>query len=170
MIVLVLLAVGAGFYYFGWPKVQAMIERSHRTQCASNLHDISVALIEYDVKFDAYPPDLLTLWKWKPTLKGSIFVCPSSDDTPAADPSQLMSGNHLSFMYLKPSNPAPGMGPPADFVVLYDKPDNHMEAGMNLGFGDGRVEWKNSKEATALITNTTRKTPPATNPTAGVKK
>ena len=49
----------------------------------------------------------------------------------------------------------------ADFVLAYERPNNHEGEGMNLLFNDGHVEWMTLKPALDLIE---KQTAPANKP------
>jgi prepilin-type processing-associated H-X9-DG protein len=49
---------------------------------------------------------------------------------------------------------------PADVVVLYEKPDNHDEDGVNFLYGDGHVEWQSMPVAQQEIQKAGGAAPP----------
>jgi prepilin-type processing-associated H-X9-DG protein len=67
----------------------------------------------------------------------SVFVCPSSNDTPASSPDTLMSGGHCSYVYV-----GQGFNQQTDpiSVVLYDNASDH-DSGGNILYADGHVEF-----------------------------
>ena len=130
------------------PALNKARETANRAKCASNMHQIGLAILLYQQDNNqAYPPDLTTLWQHE-QLTGSVFVCPSSNDTPAAGPAQLTSGGHLSYTY---APPAPGETPDATTPVLYETAAPHGRDGSNILFGDGAVNFYNAASAKRLI-------------------
>jgi predicted Zn finger-like uncharacterized protein/prepilin-type processing-associated H-X9-DG protein len=128
------------------PSLNRAREIANRAKCASNMHQIGQAILLYqNSNNQAYPPDLTTLWK-NEQLSGSVFVCPSSNDTPAAGPDQLTSGGHLSYVYV-----APDFQPGAMTPVLYENSTDHAHDGTNILFGDGHVAWYSTANAAAIL-------------------
>jgi predicted Zn finger-like uncharacterized protein/prepilin-type processing-associated H-X9-DG protein len=129
------------------PSLNKAREIANRAKCASNMHQIGLAILMYqNDNQQQYPPDLTTLLKKEP-LSTSVFVCPASSDTPAPSPSQLESGGHLSYVYVPPAD----VNPSATTVVLYENPGAHGNDGTNVLFGDGHVEWENAAQEKLLI-------------------
>ena len=130
------------------PSLNRAREVANRAKCASNMHQIGLGILLYQQDHQQqYPPDLATLWQTE-QLSGPVFVCPSSNDTPAASPAQLTSGGHLSYVYLPP---APNTVPNANAPVLYENGADHGNDGTNVLFGDGHVSWLNAAAAKALL-------------------
>jgi prepilin-type processing-associated H-X9-DG protein len=131
------------------PSLNRAREVANRAKCASNMHKIGLAMLLYQNDCHANPPDLATLWKTE-QLDGSVFVCPASNDTPASDPSQLMAGGHLSYVYCG-ADQVPNGPADATNVVLYENSTDHAGDGTNILFGDGHVEWFNAAAAKSVI-------------------
>jgi predicted Zn finger-like uncharacterized protein/prepilin-type processing-associated H-X9-DG protein len=130
------------------PSLNKARETANRAKCASNMHQIGLAILLYqNSNNQAYPPDLTTLWK-NEQLTGSVFVCPSSNDTPAASPDQLTAGGHLSYVYVAPDSQPDAMTP-----ILYENSTDHRRDGTNILFGDGHVEWFSAANAAAVLAN-----------------
>ncbi len=130
------------------PSLNRARETANRAKCASNMHQIGLGLLLYQQDHNqAYPPDLATLWQSE-QLSGSVFVCPSSNDTPAASPAQLTAGGHLSYVYVPPAD---GTTPGALTPVLYENGADHGGDGTNILFGDGHVSWYAAASAKALL-------------------
>jgi prepilin-type processing-associated H-X9-DG protein len=133
------------------PSLNKARETANRAKCASNMHQIGLAILLYqNDNRQEYPPDLTTLWK-NEQLNGSVFVCPSSNDTPATTPDQLNSGGHLSYVYIKPTTTSAD----ANTVVLYENSTDHAGDGMNMLFGDGHAEWESAANAKQLVDQAT---------------
>lgn len=106
-------------------------------------------------------------------LTPAVFVCPSSNDLPAAGPTtqatvaNLLVPGHLSYVYLgKGLNDKTAL---PDMVLAYEPLSNHNNYGMNALFGDLRVEWLSAAEAQPLLNQVASQTwpvriPPATQP------
>jgi hypothetical protein len=84
-------------------------------------------------------------------LTPTVFVCPSSNDQPPTSAPVNWTeafrpeGQHLSYVYvaggLTTSDVTPKM------VLAYENPHNHLDEGMNVMFGDYRVQWVSKEEA-----------------------
>ncbi|MBI4615498.1 MAG: type II secretion system protein [Planctomycetes bacterium] len=84
------------------PALQQVKENANRAKCKSNLNQLGKAFILYaDENKDRFPDadgdDFLELLYTSETLEDpNIYLCPSSDETPAAGPS-LTGGTDLSY-------------------------------------------------------------------------
>jgi len=128
-------------------------ERDNRENCAFNLHQIGIALLEYaDRNGGAFPPTLASLIT-DPHVDFRVraLVCPSTTDSPApgATPDQQAHAiqtepGHLSYVYAGKglTNQAT-----AATVLAYDNPHNHGDAGIEVLFGDGHVEFLDKARA-----------------------
>ena len=133
------------------PSLNKARETANRAKCASNMHQIGLAILLYqNENQQEYPPDLTTLMQ-NEQLSASVFICPSSNDTPAASPSQLETGGHLSYKYIYPGPRASHPQPAADEAVLYEQSTDHTHDGMNILFGDGHAEWFKTAAAQKYI-------------------
>lgn len=134
------------------PALNRARETANRVKCASNERQIGMAILLYgNDNHGQYPPDLATLLKTE-SIAPAVFVCPSSNDTPASSANDLLSGGHCSYIYL-------GQGLTQDTatrstVVLYEHPEDHAENGVNMLFGDGHVEFM--PKSTALYQSTVK--------------
>jgi prepilin-type processing-associated H-X9-DG protein len=124
------------------PSLNRARETANRVKCASNLKQIGSAILLYsNENRGAYPPDLKTALATQ-DITSDVFVCPSSNDTPApgADnklqAANLGAGGHLSYVYV-----GAGLTNSAspDAVVVYEPTSNHNADGMNVLYGDGHV-------------------------------
>jgi prepilin-type processing-associated H-X9-DG protein len=126
------------------------LEMRNRVACAANLRQIGVAMKLYaNDNRGVYPPSPAEILATQ-DITSECFVCPSTNHKPAplpptskANPNQvapfnLVAGKDLSYVYLgKGMDSAAG----ANVVLAYEPLANHNEAGMNVLFGDGRVEF-----------------------------
>ncbi|MBI4617164.1 MAG: type II secretion system protein [Planctomycetes bacterium] len=84
------------------PALQQVKENANRAKCKSNLNQIGKAFVLYaNANKDRFPnadgDDFIELLYTSETLEDpNIYLCPSSDETPAAGPS-LTGGTDLSF-------------------------------------------------------------------------
>jgi prepilin-type processing-associated H-X9-DG protein len=136
------------------PSLNRARETANRVKCASNERQIGQAILLYSNDHrGAYPPDLGTLYKeTEPSgLAIEVFTCPSSDNSvppnirtaPLAQQAQWVN-QHSSYIYIgKGLKNTAG----ADEVVLYEKPEDHDQDGMNLLYGDGHVSWEQMPRA-----------------------
>lgn len=119
-----------------------------RTACASNLRSVGQVVEMYAADHGGAYPDTLTELYPEYVRDVRIFVCPSSDDTPAegatsaAKAANLTAGGHLSYVYLgRGLNRRAG----ADVVLAFEWPAHHADEGERTGpanvlFADGHVE------------------------------
>jgi prepilin-type processing-associated H-X9-DG protein len=119
-------------------------EMSNRVLCGSHLRQIGMAMFMYANEnrgvYPPGPPELLATQDITP----EVFVCPSTDHTPAArqsnqlQPYNPVPGKTLSYVYLgKGMTSTAG----ATTVLVYEPLTNHNKAGINVLFGDGSVEF-----------------------------
>jgi len=114
-------------------------EREHRIHCASNLRRIGQAIELYIANHKA-PPDTLSAMITASNLGTDVWICPSSDDTPAANSAGVLNPpGHCSFIYLASGRSLEWFDNP-DHIVATDIPGNHEHQG-NVLFADGHVEW-----------------------------
>ncbi len=135
-------------------------EAANRARCASNLHQIGLAIQAYcDAHGGAFPDTLADAAVSGDGLDASVLICPASADTPAAFPATtaptarqataaLAVPGHLSYVYC-------GRGwrdraVLADAVVAYE-PVSHHGDGSNVLFGDGHAGWVPMPRAARLI-------------------
>jgi len=132
------------------PALNRAREVANRARCAFNMKQIAMSLIQYQNDYaGANPPDLATLWKTEKNLTGSMFVCPSSSDTPAADFTQLDAGGHCSYVYVG----ANAKQADDTAVILYEKNTDHAGDGTNILFGNGSVSWHSAADAQRIISS-----------------
>ena len=127
-----------------------------RVKCESNLRQIGLAmLLNANANGGTYPQtiDELLVFHWD-DITPELFCCPATNDTPAAGPTtravvlDLLSGGHLSYVYLggRFRDPAP-----ADAVLAYEPPGVHGSNGMTVLFGDGHTEFVSQRQAESLL-------------------
>src|SRR5438034_9570599 len=128
------------------PSLNRARETANRVKCGSNLRQIGQAMLLYaNENRGAFPPrpeDLLLTQD----IESTVFVCPSTNDSPApgSSPQQqaakLTAGGHDSYVYL-----GKGLRNTAGYktVLVYEPLSNHKNAGMTVLFGDGHVGFLN---------------------------
>jgi prepilin-type processing-associated H-X9-DG protein len=128
------------------PSLNKARETANRAKCASNMHRIGLAIIMYQrANNQEYPPSL-TVLATQSAVSPDIFVCPSSNDTPAASLAQVETPGHCSYIYYGRGD----VNPSATDVVLSENDSDHVD-GMNLLFGDGHAEWMQIGQAKMLV-------------------
>jgi len=134
-------------------------ETANRAKCASNLHQIGLAISLYAGEHGGQYPDSFATIMTSEQLSPAVFVCPSSNDeaaegdSPTAVAANLTKPHHLSYVYL--GNGLSTATVKKDMVIVYELPENHQGDGMNLLFGDGHAEWVQMARAKQLIAKAT---------------
>jgi len=136
------------------PAKGAATERSRRILCASNLKQIGMGIVEYAYNNGGKFPPRLDVLIASGDLPPDVFVCPCSDDEWATGPTtqarlaEFAKKGHCSYVYL-----GAGMtsSVPANFVLAYEKPENHRGEFMNVLYGDGSVWWMDKQQLNHLI-------------------
>lgn len=126
-----------------------------RVACGSSMRQIGQAILLYSNENKGlFPPRLEDLLLTQ-DITSEIFVCSSTNHTraPGSTPQQQAAAltsrpGHLSYVYVG-QNMNSRVG--ADVVVMYEPLSNHNQAGSNMLFGDGRVEWIEAKQAGKII-------------------
>jgi prepilin-type processing-associated H-X9-DG protein len=124
-------------------------EPANRAKCASNLHQIGLAILLYQEDNGGAYPDTLGRVYLNEQIGPEVFVCPSGNDerSAATQPSEVAADidagpakHHCSYVYL-------GRGltdktVTATTVIAYDVLGDHDEDGGNVLYGDGHAEWQ----------------------------
>ncbi|HEX3357256.1 MAG TPA: H-X9-DG-CTERM domain-containing protein [Tepidisphaeraceae bacterium] len=137
-------------------------------KCPSNLRQIGQAILLYANDHHGAYPDSVSTILLEEEVTSQLFICPTSNDTPATGPTtqavaaNLTAGGHLSYIYL-------GRGwtvamTPANAIVAYEPLSNHGGDGMNVLFGDGHVEFLSAIAAKPILANAAPGNPPVTLP------
>jgi type II secretory pathway pseudopilin PulG len=142
---------------------------AERARCASNLHQIGLAIQEYYQSHGGNFPDTLAQIIAGPDgVDGTVLICPTSTDTPAAVPATTMpttgqaigalaSAGHDSYVYC--SCGWTDRSVPPDAIVAYE-PVSHHGVGSYILFGDAHAEWISMPRAARLIAAATATTRP----------
>jgi len=130
----------AGQLILAMLKVEVL---SRRLQSQHRLEMIHMALVMYkSAHKDLMPPELNVLTK-------RYLDDPRALQSPV---STLPPGSkERDYIYLRP----PGrMTPRQDMVLLYERPENHVNTGTVVLFGDGRAEWVPADRLKRLLRKT----------------
>lgn len=133
--------------------------RSHETmpreKCASNLRQIGQAAELFANENGGRLPENMADFLTQ-DLVTACFVCPTSNDTPAAaaPTTQATAANveapgHCSYVYLGKDWMADELT--ENVVLAYEPLSNHGGLGMNVLYGDGHVDWFGFREANKLL-------------------
>jgi len=114
-------------------------------KCSSNMRQMGPGVLLYaNDHRGKYPPDLGTLVT-DADINPEVFLCPTADHPQPPpdvmrDPKKAAAwvNENAAYVYLG-ANMNGNM--PAERILIYEKPENHEQQGMNLLFNDGHVEW-----------------------------
>jgi prepilin-type processing-associated H-X9-DG protein len=140
-------------------------ETSNRAKCASNLHQIGLAISMYTSDHNGVYPDSFATIMREEQITSAVFVCPSSNDEAASGDTQadvianMTTPHHCSYVYL--GNGLTTATTKDEMVICYEPPENHGGDGMNMLFGDGHAEWIQIARAKTLIAKAQAATQPA---------
>jgi len=150
LLTVALLVVGVLFILSTLPEYG----QSPRVRCANNLRQIGLACLMYANDHANQYPDNLSVVLRDEDITPEVFVCPSSNDTPARGPTKqalaanLTAGGHLSYIYVGKGLTSAA---PADAVLAYEPLANHRGEGMEVLYADGHVEFQSSLTARNII-------------------
>ncbi len=117
--------------YLMLPEVSRKRSSKRRVTCKSNLRQIALACQVYADDNDGWFPTDIEQLDLAFADDRNVFKCPSAapDD------------GSVSYVLV------PGLSEkmPAEFMLAYDKAENHQGAGCNVAFVDGHVEWRRAK-------------------------
>jgi prepilin-type processing-associated H-X9-DG protein len=144
------IAVLLGLFMVGLAFKLFVVESLNQIKCASDLSAIGQCILLYTNDHHGHlPADLGTL-AWEEDIIAEVFICPDSD---TVAPSSLPQAQFVAWVNTNSDYIFVGAGmnfpsPPTDIytnwkeiVLAYEKEENHHGKGMNVLFGDGRVEW-----------------------------
>jgi prepilin-type processing-associated H-X9-DG protein len=129
------------------------IEPFDEWKCASNLSALGQTMLLYANDHQSnLPPDLGTLAKEEDII-AEVFICPDSNTkVPANLPfEQLVPWVNANSDYVYLGAGMQWRNDP-QIILACEKETNHGGKGMNVLFGDGRVQWMSIESADRLIT------------------
>ncbi len=114
--------------------------------CSANLRQIGLAINGYAEDYDGeFPPSLRELYP-DYVNNPKLFSCVTKRCKYTGDfVSGKVSERSSSYVYL----PGRFIALPGDFILAYDKPENHDGDGINAVFVDGHVAWRKMDTANA---------------------
>ena len=124
-------------------------ETANRAKCASNLHQIGLAIQLYQQDNAGVYPDTLGRLILNEQIGSEVFTCPSSADeksaaaTPEAVAADVDAGpakHHCSYLYFGRGLTAKTVADTT--VIACDVPDDHDGDGCNVLYGDGHADWE----------------------------
>jgi prepilin-type processing-associated H-X9-DG protein len=120
------------------PALNTARDKARRTQCLSNLKQIGLGCFMYaDKHNDKFPEKLDELIDGDKYLSSSkVFHCPSAPEE------RKMSYVYISGLTTKDD---------PDKILAYDADGNHRNAGRNVLFCDGHVEWMMEKKFQEIL-------------------
>ena len=133
-------------------------EPANRAKCASNLHQIGLAILLYQQDNGGAYPDTLGRLVLNEQIGGGVFVCPSGNDeasaaaTPEAVAADVDAGpgkHHCSYLYFGRGLTAKTAADTA--VIACDLPDDHDRDGVNVLYGDGHADWEMPSAVVKLL-------------------
>jgi hypothetical protein len=126
-----------GWYGFCYPVNVHPRESSRRTACSNNLHQIGMACSSYAEDNDDCLPDRLDRLYPLYLDNAKTFACPSAPSSWQDFEKRCATAKSSSYILL------PGMRDdmPSDFIMAYEKPENHRRAGFHVLHIGARPEW-----------------------------
>jgi len=147
---LVVCAIALGFLL---PSLNRTSNCTSQGKCASNLHQIGLAIQLYENDYHSGYPDCLATLLVTEQITPVVLICPDSTDTPTTAPADqqaadLAKPGHLSYLYL-------GQGFNAKTVaarqVIACEPLAFHGNGIDVLLGDGQVEFVDLNRAKKIL-------------------
>jgi hypothetical protein len=153
---LICLALGVAFFvYVVRPTIRDSHESDNSVRCGSNLRRIGVAMLDYANQHGGHYPDAAATLITNQDVAPELFVCPSSDDEPAAagatrtaTAANVATAGHLSYVFTSRSLTTAS---PADAVLAYEPLTNHRGRGIHVLCADGHVDWADVRLARLIL-------------------
>jgi prepilin-type processing-associated H-X9-DG protein len=130
---------------------------AERVKCASNIRQILQGILLYanDHKGE-YPPDLGSLLSTDMAI--DVFVCPSAKTEIPADIRKAPKDQQIAWVNQHSDYVYHGKGMDVRKAqpmtpVISEREGDHAPDGMNIGYGDGHVEWQTLAAAKRLLGN-----------------
>jgi len=131
----------------------------YRLMCQSNLRQIGCGILLYTNDHAGQYPDSLGTVLLNEDIQPRPFICPVANAVASVKPTtreqaaEIDSGKCCSYLYLGRGLLASSV--PAGQVVIYEPLSNHGGDGMNVLFGDGRVEFIDKIHAASILNQVT---------------
>jgi prepilin-type processing-associated H-X9-DG protein len=129
---------------------------SNRDKCKSNLRQIGQAAQLYANENEGRLPDDFAMMLMTQDIVPAVFDCPSTNDRPAmvgattqATAANMSVAGHCSYVYLGKYWMVDELT--ENVVLAYEPLSNHANNGMNVLYGDGRVDWVDLRGAKKLL-------------------
>jgi prepilin-type processing-associated H-X9-DG protein len=139
-------AITLGSILLWLPSRHTPYEPAYRPRCASNLRQIGQALQMYANDYPGALPPSFDYLITREDIEADAFVCPASSDAVARGPTTqavaatvVGSPGHCSYIYAGAGLSSQSLTP--QHILAYEPMTNHGNDGMNVLFGDGRVEF-----------------------------
>jgi prepilin-type processing-associated H-X9-DG protein len=148
-LVLSVALVGASF-----PATARARQRAQQIKCASNLRQISMAIIMYtNANRGFVPPDLDALMPFFGTPQGAAAVCTCPDAAAhGVPPATAGKAMNYSYVYVQPTVPRINqIRGPSTTVAAYEPLANHGGRSVNVVFWDGHVELLEGAAAQTMV-------------------
>jgi prepilin-type processing-associated H-X9-DG protein len=148
-LVLSVALVGASF-----PATARARQRAQQIKCASNLRQISMAIIMYtNANRGFVPPDLDALMPFFGTPQGAAAVCTCPDAAArGVPPATAGKAMNYSYVYVQPTVPRINqIRGPSTTVAAYEPLANHGGRSVNVLFWDGHVELLEGAAAQTMV-------------------
>lgn len=117
-------------------------ETANRVKCSSNLRQIGTAIELYARDHDGVLPDSFATLARSGDLVPEVFTCPSSTAERADSIEKLATRptkDNCNYTYLGDGLRHPDVN--EDVILMVENLDDHDRDGINILFGDGRVEF-----------------------------
>jgi prepilin-type processing-associated H-X9-DG protein len=136
------------------PSLNQEPRTAPRVKSASNLRQIGQAIFLYTQDSHGQYPDTFQALLLNEDITSAVFVSPTRSETPADGPTtqaiadELAAGGHVSYVYLGRGLSVASVTPTT--IVAYEIP-NDSNAGANVLFGDGHVEFEDAVYMSKVI-------------------
>jgi prepilin-type processing-associated H-X9-DG protein len=154
-------ATGAMMVSILLPSLNRARETANRVKCAANMRVLAQGILLYaNDNQGKYPPDMATLVTYMDNNgmmpRGMTLICPSSGATLPPNIAQMPADQYAAWANDNSSYVYMGGGlttrtANAERIVIYEKPDDHDNQGINMLFGDGHVDWIPMPQALQMI-------------------
>ncbi|MBV8780710.1 MAG: DUF3352 domain-containing protein [Phycisphaerae bacterium] len=143
------------------PSLNRARETANRVKCASNERQMGQCCLLWSNDHKGKLPDTIADMLSE-DITAEVFICPSANTAlpkdfktmAAADQGQWLT-DHGDYVYVGAGKTSAAG---ADEILVYEKPQDHRD-GMNILFGDGRVEYLRMPQAVKMIQDQNKTVP-----------